>query len=193
MTIQSVCVYCGSSNRVDDKYKKMAATVAAALAAHKMRIVYGGGHVGLMGVLADAALAAGGEVVGIIPEHIRAHEVQHTGLTELVVVDSMHTRKSLMVERSDAFVILPGGFGTLEEAFEVLTWKQLALHNKPIVIYNAFGFWDLLTTLMEEVIAKGFAPETNRRIFKVVTTLDEMFDALNTPLDFVVDPKVKWI
>lgn len=192
MTIQSVCVYCGSSNRVDDVYKNLAAEVGTALAQRGKRIVYGGGHVGLMGVVADSALKAGAEVIGIIPEHIRAHEIQHKGLTELHVVENMHMRKSLMVEKSDAFVILPGGFGTLDEAFEVLTWKQLALHNKPVIIYNAFGFWDPLLKLIDHLINTGFAPKNNYLIFKTVTSLDEMFTALSAPVGDALSPDAKW-
>ncbi len=192
MTLQSVCVYCGSSNHVDEIYKQTAEKVGIALAERKLRIIYGGGHVGLMGIIADAALKAGGEVVGIIPEHIRAHEVQHKGLTELHVVDSMHTRKNLMAEKADAFVILPGGFGTLDEAFEVLTWKQLALHNKPIIIYNADGFWTPLLKLIDHMIESGFAPKNNYLIFKTANNLDELFAALSAPLPRSVSPDAKW-
>lgn len=192
MTIHSVCVYCGSSNHVDDVYKKLAVDVGTALAQHKKRIVYGGGHVGLMGLVADSALKAGGEVIGIIPEHIRAHEVQHKGLTELHVVDSMHTRKNLMAEKADAFVVLPGGFGTLDEAFEVLTWKQLALHNKPIIIFNVNGFWDPLIKLIDHMIEQGFAPKNNYLIFKTVTNMEELFTALSTPSGDTLSPDAKW-
>lgn len=192
MTIQSVCVYCGSSNHVDETYKNLARAVGEALAKKGFRIVYGGGHVGLMGLVADSALKAGGEVVGIIPEHIRAHEVQHKGLTELIVVNDMHTRKNMMVEKADAFLVLPGGFGTLDEAFEVLTWKQLALHNKPIVIFNVEGFWTPLLNLIEHMIVKGFAPASNRNIFKAVTNIDDLFAALAKPLDRLFGPDEKW-
>lgn len=192
MTVQSVCVYCGSSNRVDDVYKNIAREIGTTLAQRKIRLVYGGGHVGLMGIVADAALAAGGEVVGIIPEHIRAHEVQHKGLTELFVVDTMHTRKNMMVEKSDAFLVLPGGFGTLDEMFEVLTWKQLALHNKPVLIYNALGFWNPLLALINHVIDTGFAPKTNHLIYKSVSNVDEMITALSAPAGEGFDPLSKW-
>lgn len=192
MTIQSVCVYCGSSNRVDESYKQIARDVGTAIGQHNLQLVYGGGAVGLMGLVADSTLSAGGKVIGIIPEHIRAHEVQHKHLTELHVVDSMHTRKDLMVEKSDAFIVLPGGFGTLDEAFEVLTWKQLALHNKPIVIYNADGFWTPLLTLIEHMIETGFAPSSNRSIFRAATTIDELFTALNAPIPRSFGPEEKW-
>ena len=141
LSVQSVCIYCGSSNDVDDRYKKSARDVSTMLARQGKTIVYGGGHVGLMGIVADTALKAGAKVIGIIPEHIRAQEVQHTGLTELHVVPDMHTRKRMMVERADAFVILPGGLGTLDETFEILTWKKLKLHNKPVIIFNENGYW----------------------------------------------------
>ena len=140
----SVCVYCGSSSRVSDTYKDAAHQLGTLLGENGHQLVYGGGRVGLMGIVADATLAAGGSVVGIIPEHIQVLEVEHTGLTELLVVDSMHTRKRMMVDRSDAFVVLPGGLGTLDETFEILTWKQLRLHDKPIVVANIDGYWDAL-------------------------------------------------
>jgi uncharacterized protein (TIGR00730 family) len=191
--IQSVCVYCGSSNRVDEVYKNLAREVGTALAQHGLQIIYGGGHVGLMGMVADSALKAGGKVVGIIPEHIRAREVQHTSLTELHVVDNMHTRKRMMVERADAFIILPGGFGTLDEAFEILTWKQLGLHNKPIIIHNVNGFWDPLLVLIDHLIASGFAQSSNRTFYSVTSTIDELFTALSAPAGVVIDPATKWI
>ncbi len=192
VSIQSVCVYCGSSSRVEEFHKQTAKEVGTALAAHKMRVIYGGGHVGLMGLLADSALAAGGEVVGIIPEHISSREIQHKNLTELLVVDSMHTRKSLMVEHADAFVILPGGFGTLDETFEILTWRQLGLHNKPIIIYNQNGFWNPLLALIDHVVATGFAPKDNQRLFRVATNIDELFAALAVPTGPTMDPATKW-
>lgn len=192
MTIQSVCVYCGSSNNIDETYKALARTVGKALADHKIRLVYGGGHVGMMGLVADSALDAGGEVIGIIPEHIRAHEVQHLGLTELHIVDNMHTRKNMMVEKADAFIALPGGFGTLDELFEVLTWKQLGLHNKPILIFNIGGFWDPLVSLINSVIETNFAPKNNHLIFKTVTSVDEMFTALFAPPPTNLGPESKW-
>ncbi len=193
LAVRSVCVYCGSSNRVDELYKKTAVAVGTALAQRGLRVVYGGGHVGLMGLLADAALAAGGEVIGIIPELIRSREVQHTQLTELHVVDSMHTRKRMMEERADAFLILPGGFGTMDELFEVLTWKQLGLHDKPIIIHNEHGFWTPLLGLIDHIIEAGFAPASNRQFYQVTATIDELFAALSAPLAPPVDPAKKWM
>jgi uncharacterized protein (TIGR00730 family) len=178
LSIKSVCLYCGSSNGVAEHYKTTAYNVSRTLAEKKLKIVYGGGHVGLMGIIADAALTAGAQVIGIIPEHIRSQEVQHTGLTELHVVPDMHTRKRMMVERSDAFVILPGGFGTLDEAFEILTWKKLGLHNKPIVIFNQSGYWDPLIQLIERTVKEGFASPRDLELYKVVTNIDELLGAL---------------
>ncbi len=174
----SVCVYCGSSSRVADVHKDAAHMLGDGLARRGIRLVYGGGRVGLMGIAADAALAAGGHVVGIIPEHIQAAEIEHTGLTELHVVDSMHTRKRMMVDRSDAFVVLPGGLGTLDEAFEILTWKQLGLHDKPVVIVDVDGYWRPLLGLVDHMVAQGFAQPAHRALFTVVDDVDGVFAAL---------------
>ena len=178
MSVQSICIYCGSSNDVADSYKETARNVSTTIAEHGMSLVYGGGHVGLMGIVADSALKAGAKVIGIIPEHIRAQEVQHTGLTELHVVPDMHTRKRMMVEHADAFVILPGGLGTLDEAFEILTWKKLKLHNKPIILFNQSGYWDPLLALIDRTIKEGFASPADRALFKVVTEIPQMMDIL---------------
>ena len=178
----SVCVYCGSSSRVAEVHKEAAHALGEGLAQRGIQLVYGGGRVGLMGIVADAAIAAGGKVVGIIPEHIQSAEVEHTGLTELHVVDSMHTRKRIMAERSDAFVVLPGGFGTLDEAFEILTWKQLELHDKPVVIADVDGYWRPLLGLIDHMVAQGFARPSNRDLFTVVDQLDDVYEALeNAP------------
>lgn len=175
---KSVCVYCGASSRVADLYKDAAHALGEGLGRRDIQLVYGGGRVGLMGIVADAALAAGGSVVGIIPEHIQSAEIEHTGLTELHVVDSMHTRKRMMVDRSDAFIVLPGGLGTMDETFEVLTWKQLRLHDKPIVIVDVDGYWRPLLGLIDHMVAQGFAQHGHRGLFTVVNAVDEVFDAL---------------
>ncbi len=174
----SVCVYCGSSARVNDVYKEAAQRLGAALARAGIEVVYGGGRVGLMGLLADAALAAGGRVVGIIPGHLQALEVDHAGLTELVVVESMHERKRMMVERSDAFVILPGGLGTLDEAFEVVTWKQLRLHDKPVVIADIAGYWAPLITLLDHIDTERFVSGGYRRLLTVAGDIDQVLEIL---------------
>jgi uncharacterized protein (TIGR00730 family) len=191
-SIRSVCVYCSSSGHTDGTYSGVAKEVGAALARHKIRVIYGGGKRGLMGLVADAALAAGGEVTGIIPGFICAKEIQHTGLTELHVVDDMHTRKRMMVELSDAFVILPGGFGTLDETFEILSWKQLGLHNKPIVVYNYNEFWTPLLDLVGHMEAHGLILPENARSFVVAKSIEEMFTALAAPPGPAFDPATKW-
>lgn len=174
MAFTSLCVYCGSANNVAQKFKDSAHIIGTELAKRKIRVVYGGGHVGLMGVVADAALQAGGTVVGIIPEHIRAGEVQHTGLTKLHIVPDMHTRKRMMVERAEGFIILPGGLGTLDEAFEILTWRKLKLHDKPIIIFNQDGYWDPMIALMESMVNEGFSQPPDRKLYKVAATTEEL-------------------
>ncbi len=179
VSLSSVCVYCGSSSRVNDIYKIAARRLGTNLAVAGIRLVYGGGHVGLMGILADAVLTAGGRVTGIIPEHLQALEVGHNNLSELVVVESMHERKRMMVDRSDAFVVLPGGLGTLDETFEVVTWKQLRLHDKPIVIADIAGYWTPLTALFEHMTEAGFVTGGHARLFTVVNEVDQVLEALS--------------
>lgn len=187
MSIRSACVYCASANDVDPAYKAAARRAGEALARSGIEVVYGGGRVGLMGIVADAALAAGGRVTGIIPEHIRALEVDHRGLTELIVTPSMHVRKQAMVDRSDAFVILPGGIGTLDELFEIITWKQLALHDKPVVVVNVGGFWDPLLALLTHLERTGFMkkpnmPGTGGALFTVIDDVERLVPLLaSTP------------
>jgi len=174
----SVCVYCGSSARVNDVYKEAARRLGTGLGQAGIQLVYGGGRVGLMGLLADAALAAGGRVVGIIPGHLQALEVDHSGLHELVVVESMHERKRMMVDRSDAFVVLPGGLGTLDEAFEVVTWKQLRLHDKPVLIADIAGYWRPLLDLLRHIDGEGFVSGGHSRLIEVVDGVDDVMARL---------------
>jgi hypothetical protein len=154
--LRSVCVFCGSMPGVQPEYVEAARAVGALIAARHIELVYGGGHVGMMGALADAALAAGGRVVGIIPRHLLKPEVAHQNLTELRVVDSMHVRKREMAERADAFMVLPGGYGTLEEMFEMVTWLQLGIHSTPIGALNVAGFFDPLLGFLRHAAAEGF-------------------------------------
>jgi hypothetical protein len=156
-SIRRLCVYCGSSGAVDRQYRDAAAELGARLAAAGIGLVYGGGRVGLMGLLANAVLAGGGEVVGIIPSLLRDAELAHPGVTELVVVESMHERKRLMAERADAFAVLPGGIGTLDEMFEILSWKQLGLHDKTILLADIGSYWAPLRALLDDIVTKGFA------------------------------------
>ncbi|MBI3418845.1 MAG: TIGR00730 family Rossman fold protein [Proteobacteria bacterium] len=179
--MQSVCVYCGSSSRVDERFRSHAAELGRRLGQDGFEVIYGGGRVGLMGIVADAALNAGGKVVGIIPQHIQAMEIEHHGLTELHVVDSMHTRKRMMAERADAFVILPGGFGTLDEAFEIITWKKLQLHDKPIILFDDGGFWTPLLELMRNIVREGFALDRDLNLARIAGSLDEVMRLLRLP------------
>src|SRR5215471_3950202 len=149
--IRRLCVYCGSSGAVDQQYRAAASELGARLAAARIGLVYGGGRVGLMGLLADAVLAGDGEVIGIIPSRLRDAELAHRGATELIVVETMHDRKRLMAENADAFAILPGGIGTLDEMFMIVRWKQLALHGKPILIVNIEGYWATLRALLDHI------------------------------------------
>ena len=173
--IETVCVYCGASERVPAYFREAAAELGTGLAKSGFGVVYGGGGVGLMGTVADSALNAGGKVIGIIPDHLTEAELGNQNLTELIIVDSMHTRKRTMVERSDAFCVLPGGFGTMDEFFEILTWRQLNLHNRPIVIVNVRGYWDPLLDLLSHQQEIGFAPQKANEMFVVV---DSVADAL---------------
>lgn len=189
----TACVYCGSSSRVADIYKTAAHQLGTILAKCGVTLVYGGGRVGLMGVTADAALAAGGKVVGVIPEHLENAEVGHGGLTELHVVDSMHTRKRMMVERSDGFVILPGGLGTMDEFFEIVTWKQLRLHSKPIVLVNIAGYWDPLLKLYDHMTAEGFCRPECRALIRTVESVDDVVAALSAIGDTASPVESKWL
>jgi len=173
-TLRRLCVYCASSARVDGRYREAATTLGRLAAEAEVEIVYGGGRVGLMGLLADAALAAGGRVTGIIPSHLFEREAGHAGLSELIVVASMHERKQRMFELADAFVTLPGGLGTLDETIEIMTWKQLGLHDKPIVIVDIAGYWTPFTALVDHAIASGFTTPTAREYFQVVTRADDV-------------------
>lgn len=176
--LKSICVYCGASAG-SEAHKAAARALGAEMAKRGIRLVYGGGRIGIMGLIADAVLDAGGEVTGIIPDHLHDTEVGHTGATELIVTGSMHERKQAMFERSDAFVIMPGGLGTMEETFEVLTWKQLGLHDKAIVIANIDGYWQPFCDLVTSIIEKGYARPENARLFDVTDTVDGLFEILD--------------
>ncbi len=172
-----VCVYCGSSPGDDPRFVATARAFGAALARAGVTVVYGGGRVGLMGALADAALAEGGEVVGIIPQFLEEREVAHRGV-DLRIVGSMHERKALMAELSDAFVALPGGFGTLEEFFEIVTWVQLGLTRAPCILANVDDFYAPLVAAIDGAHRKGFISERNRTIVEVYDTLDRVVERL---------------
>ncbi len=176
--LRGVCVYCGSSDLADDRFKAAARDLGTGLARAGVRLVYGGGRVGLMGAMADAVHEAGGRVTGIIPEMLRLKEAQRGAVDELLVVDSMHSRKQLMVDHADAFVILPGGLGTLDETFEITTWRQLGLHNRPIILANIDGYWDPLLALAEHMIAERFVGTNFYHLVDVQPTIDAVLAAL---------------
>lgn len=176
--IRSVCVYCGSSSRGPASHREAACNLGTMLAENGIRLVFGGGHIGLMGVAADGAIAAGGEVVGIIPDFLQDLELGHNGCTELIVTDSMHSRKQRMAELADGFAILPGGLGTLDEAFEIITWKQLQLHDKPIVVLNVDGYWTPLRALIDQLTGNGYMRAEHQGLFQLVDSVDEVLPAL---------------
>jgi hypothetical protein len=191
--VKSLCVYCGASDRVDAAYRQAATELGARLADGGIELVYGGGRIGLMGRVADAARLAGGLVTGIIPAHLHDREIGHNGISELIVVGSMHERKQLMFERSDAFAVLPGGIGTIEEAFEIITWKQLRLHDKPIVLVDIAGYWRPIQALVDHVIDNGFANKQVRKLFQVVDSIDGLMTALAVSHEPVLKPEAKLI
>jgi uncharacterized protein (TIGR00730 family) len=174
-----VCVFCGSNSGADAEYARAASEMGQLLAAQHIGLVYGGGNVGLMGQIADAALAAGGEVIGVIPRHLEARELAHRGLTELRVVASMHERKATMADLSDAFIALPGGLGTLEEIFEVATWRQLGIHVKPVGFLNVAGYYDLLDAFLAASVDRGFVRAEHRRLMVTAREPAALLTALN--------------
>jgi uncharacterized protein (TIGR00730 family) len=176
--MRRVCVFCGSSGGRDPAYAAAVAELGRVIAGRGVGIVYGGGRAGLMGALADAALEAGGEVVGVIPRALVEREVAHQGLSELHVVDSMHERKALMSDLSDAFVTAPGGLGTLEELFEVVTWSQLGLHDKPCGLLDVAGYYDQLAGFLDHAVAEGFLRDDSRRMLLVGSEAGELLDRL---------------
>lgn len=178
--ISSVCVYCSSSDRIDHRLFALADKVGEELAARELTLVYGGGGVGLMGACARAVSRQGGRVVGVIPDFMRAKELAFEEADELVVVETMRQRKAAMEDRADAFLILPGGFGTLEEVVEMITLKQLALHHKPIVFLNEGGFFDSLIAFFDQFFEKGFTRPIYRDLYKVAATLEEAFAYLSS-------------
>jgi uncharacterized protein (TIGR00730 family) len=176
--MRSLCVFCGSSVGAPADYRLTAQALGAAIARRGWRLVYGGGHVGLMGVVADAALAAGGEVVGVIPAALAARELAHGGLSQLHVVETMHARKALMAEQSDGFVALPGGFGTLDELCEVVTWAQLGIHAKPCALLDVAGYFSSLIAFFDQAVAAGFVSAAHRKLLLAETDPERLLDTL---------------
>jgi uncharacterized protein (TIGR00730 family) len=174
--LSSVCVFCGSNGGADPAYEEAARRVGAGLAARGVRVVYGGGRVGLMGALADGALAAGGEVVGVIPESIFALEIGHRGVDDLRVVGSMHERKALMAELADAFIALPGGIGTFEELFEIYTWAHLGLHRKPLGLLDVAGYYAPLAAMLDHAVDQRFLRPETREMLAVSDSLEALLE-----------------
>ncbi|HEX7815502.1 TIGR00730 family Rossman fold protein [Dyella sp.] len=172
----ALCVYCGSNSGRHPEYTAMATALGTAMAQRNVTLVYGGGKVGLMGTVADAVLAAGGKVIGVIPRQLVEREVAHTGLTELQVVETMHQRKTRMFELSDAFVALPGGYGTMDEMFEMLTWAQLGLHRHPCAFYDVRGYYAPLQNMMDHMVEEGFVRREQRDGIWFGEGIDRMFD-----------------
>lgn len=177
--MKSLCVFCGSSFGRHPEYRASAESLGRVLAIRGVRLIYGGGNVGLMGAVADACLAAGGSVTGVIPQALVDREVAHHGVTELHIVRTMHERKAMMADLASAFLALPGGIGTFEEFFEILTWSQLGLHQKPCGLLNVLGYYDPLLALMNHAVEEGFLRETHRRMLLSGESGDELLDALD--------------
>lgn len=174
----SVCVYCGSRPGVRPDYAARAHALGTSIGRRGWRLIYGGGRVGLMGIVADAALAAGAAVVGVIPQSLVRRETGHRGLTELHVVQTMHERKTMMAERADAFVALPGGIGTLEELFEVWSWRHLGYHQQPLGLLDAAGYWQPLVAFLEHSVAEGFIDAEQYAMLRIDDDIDALLDAL---------------
>lgn len=177
--IKAVCVYCGSSSMVDETYKEAARRMGEIFVKNDVRLVYGGGDVGTMGIIADSVMNNGGKVTGYIPQYLNEFEKAHTGISELFIVDSMHERKRLMFERSDAFVILPGGFGTLDEICEIMTWRQLRLHAKPIVFVDINKYWSpLFEVFVDHMIKEKFVRPEHKNFYRVVEKLEDVLPSI---------------
>jgi uncharacterized protein (TIGR00730 family) len=190
MSLRHVCVFCGSRSGLRPEYQDAARTLGAELARRGLTLVYGGGSIGLMGAVADAVLAGGGRVTGVIPQALATKELAHAGASELHVVPSMHARKAMMAELADAFVALPGGFGTFEELFEIITWAQLGIHAKPIGLLNVGGYYDHLLSFVDHAVAERFVHPSNRALLVASASTDDLLAQLNAYSPLVVPPWV---
>lgn len=185
-----ITVFCGSSNGINPEFLRKAKLLGAKLTERNITLVYGGAKVGLMGALADSVLNSNGEVIGVIPHFLRKKEVVHEGLTKLILVESMHDRKTIMNDHSDGVIALPGGFGTIEELFEMLTWAQLGLHEKPIGILNVAGYYDFLLNFMENMVDQGLLKQTNREMVLVDEDVEQLLDKME---HYRAPTVTKWI
>ncbi|HQV39210.1 MAG: TIGR00730 family Rossman fold protein [Flavobacteriales bacterium] len=188
--MKSIVVFCGSSAGHDPEFLVSAKALGATIASRGARLIYGGAKVGLMGCIADAALAQGSEVIGILPRFLSIKEVAHEGLTQLLIVENMHERKTKMFELGDAFIAMPGGFGTLEELFEVVTWAQLGLHQKPIGVLNVNGFYDPLMAQLDHMVSKGLLKQRNRDLIMIDSAVDGLLAKMEA---YEPVPEKKWI
>ncbi|GGG50840.1 TIGR00730 family Rossman fold protein [Epilithonimonas arachidiradicis] len=188
--MKRITVFCGSSFGTDDVYKSQAKLLGKTLAEHQIELVYGGANVGLMGAVADGVLENGGKAIGVLPNFLKSKEIAHEHLTDLILVETMHERKTKMNELCDGVIALPGGFGTLEEFFEMLTWAQLGLHKKPIAILNTAGFYDSLITFVQTMVDKGFLKEVNRDMILISDDTDELIAMMK---NYVAPDVAKWI
>lgn len=177
--MNSITVFCGSSFGYDEIYKTQATLLGEALAKKKIRLIYGGANVGLMGAVADGALHAGGEVIGVLPKFLQEKEIAHQHLTELILVDSMHERKIKMNDLCEGVIALPGGYGTLEELFEMLTWGQLGLHKKPIAIFNINGYYDSLNMLTQKMVDNGFLKQINKDMLLISDNVEDLLNKMH--------------
>nr|WP_315238940.1 TIGR00730 family Rossman fold protein [uncultured Flavobacterium sp.] len=188
--MKRITVFCGSSFGTEEIYKEQAALLGETLAKQNIELVYGGANVGLMGAVADAVLNNGGKAIRVLPNFLRSKEIAHLGLTELILVESMHERKTKMNDLCDGVIALPGGFGTLEELFEMITWAQLGLHKKPIAILNINGFYDYLIQLTEVMVSKGLLKEVNQQMLLVSDDIDDLLNKMN---NYTAPTVGKWI
>jgi len=188
--MKRITVFCGSSFGTEEIYKEQAALLGETLAKQNIELVYGGANVGLMGAVADGVLNNGGKAIGVLPNFLRSKEIAHLGLTELILVESMHERKTKMNDLCDGVIALPGGFGTLEELFEMITWAQLGLHKKPIAILNINGFYDYLIQLTEVMVSKGLLKEVNQQMLLVSNDIDDLLNKMN---NYTAPTVGKWI
>lgn len=188
--MKRITVFCGSSSGTEEIFKSQSILLGKTLANHGIEIVYGGAKVGLMGAVADGALKEGGKVIGVLPTFLKSKEIAHLQLTELILVDSMHERKTKMNELCDGVIALPGGFGTLEELFEMLTWAQLGLHTKPIAVFNINGFYDALLIMLQTMVDNGFLKEINQKMLIVSDNIDDLLFQMK---NYTAPTVTKWI
>ena len=188
--MKRVTVFCGSSSGSDKKFKTQATLLGHTLAKKGIELVYGGANVGLMGAVADGVLHAGGTVIGVLPNFLKSKEIAHEDLTELILVESMHERKTKMNELSDGVIALPGGYGTLEELFEMITWAQLGLHKKPVALLNIDGFYDSLVAFVQTMVDKGFLKQANQEMLLISEDIDDLLEKME---NYIAPTVGKWI